>query len=75
MNFSPRKLIVLAIAGVLTFAFMAALMLRFLPGPRKESDYLVAGAVATAAALGVVFEAILADPEARKILFRSKGKP
>lgn len=75
MNFSQRKLILLAVAGMATFAFAAALMLRFLPGPRKDSDYLVAGAVATAAALGVVFAAILADPEAREIFFRGKGKP
>ncbi|BDC50038.1 hypothetical protein F183_A23540 [Bryobacterales bacterium F-183] len=74
MNFSQRKLILLTVAGLVTFAFVAALMLQFLPGPRKDSDYLVAGAVATAAALGVVFAAILSDPQAREIFFRGKGK-
>ncbi len=73
MNFTPRKLIVLAIAGVVTFVFVSALLLQFLPGPRKDSDYLVAGALATAAALGVVFAAILADEDARKIFFKSQG--
>lgn len=75
MNFSQRKLILLCVAGLVSFAFVAALLLQFLPGPRKDSDYLVAGAVATAAALGVVFAAILADPKARELLFRGKGKP
>lgn len=75
MDFSPRKVLLLCVAGLVTFGFVAALLLQFLPGPRKDSDYLVAGAVATAAALGVVFAAILADPQAREIFFRGKGKP
>jgi hypothetical protein len=72
MHFSTRKLILLAVAGLVTFAFVSALLLQFLPGPRKDSDYLVAGAVATASALGVVFAAILSDEEARKIFFKPR---
>ena len=74
MNLSQRKVILLAVAGVVTFGFIAALMLQFLPGPRKDSDYLVAGAVATAAALGVIFAGIMSDPVARESLFGPKGK-
>lgn len=72
MNFTPRKVILLAVSGFLTFVFVSALLLQLLPGPRKESDYLVAGAVATAAALGVVFAAILSDAQARKLFFKSR---
>jgi hypothetical protein len=74
MNFSTRKVILLVISGLVTFAFVAALLLQFLPGPRKDSDYLVAGAVATVAALGVLFAFILSDPEARDIFFKARDK-
>jgi hypothetical protein len=70
MNFTPRKVILLAVSGLVTFVFVSALLLQFLPGPRKDSDYMVAGAVATAAALGVVFAAILSDEQARKLFFK-----
>jgi hypothetical protein len=72
MNFTPRKVILLAVSGLVTFVFVSALLLQFLPGPRKDSDYMVAGAVATAAALGVVFAAILSDEQARKLFFKSE---
>lgn len=72
MNFTPRKVILLAVSGLVTFVFVSALLLQFLPGPRKDSDYMVAGAVATAAALGVVFAAILSDEHARKLFFKSE---
>ncbi len=71
MNFTPRKVILLAVSGLVTFVFVSALLLQFLPGPRKDSDYMVAGAVATAAALGVVFAAILSDEQARRLFFKS----
>jgi hypothetical protein len=72
MEFSQRKLMTIAVAAILTFAFVAGLLLQFLPGPRKDSDYLVAGAVATAAALAVCFAAILTDEKTREIFFKSK---
>ena len=46
-------------AAVSIFLVVAALLVRFLPQPRKDSDFLVIGAVATMAALGVVFGALL----------------
>lgn len=73
MDFTPRKLMLIAGAAILTFAFVAGLLLQFLPGPRKDSDFLVAGAVATAAALAVCFAAVLTDEKAREIFFKSKG--
>ena len=64
----------MAVSGVLTFAFIAALILVILPSPHKQGDYIVAGAVATLAAMGVLFASILTDPRARDLLFKSKDK-
>ena len=74
MDFTPRKLLMIAGAAILTFAFVAGLVLHFLPGPRKDSDFMVAGAVATAAALAVCFAAVLTDEKARETIFRSRDK-
>lgn len=74
MDFTPRKLLMIAGAAILTFAFVAGLVLQFLPGPRKDSDFMVAGAVATAAALAVCFAAVLTDEKARETIFRSRDK-
>ena len=59
MQLSRQNVIVLAVAAVSIFVVVAALLVRFLPQPRKDSDFLVIGAVATMAALGVVFGALL----------------
>lgn len=72
MEFSSKKLMMIAAAAILTFVFVAGLLLHFLPGPRKDSDYLVAGAVATAAALAVCFAAVFTDEKAREIFVRRR---
>ena len=59
MQLNRQNVIVLAIAAVAVFVVVAALLVRFLPPPRKDSDFLVIGAVSTLAALGVVFGALL----------------
>ena len=59
MQLNRQNVIVLAIAAVTVFVVVAALLVRFLPQPRKDSDFLVIGAVSTLAALGVVFGALL----------------
>ena len=59
MQLNRQNVIVLAIAAVAVFVVVAALLVRFLPQPRKDSDFLVIGAVSTLAALGVVFGALL----------------
>jgi hypothetical protein len=43
-----------------------------MPQPRKDSDYLVAGAVATLAALGVVFAALLQRGGIQDIFFKKR---
>ena len=59
MQLNRQNVIVLAVAAVTVFLVVALMLYRFLPLPRKDSDYLVIGAVATLAALGVVFGALL----------------
>jgi len=59
MQLNRQSVIVLAISAVTVFVVIALLLVRFLPQPRKDSDYLVIGAVSTLAALGVVFVALL----------------
>jgi hypothetical protein len=59
MQLNRQNVIVLTISAIMVFLVVALLLVRFLPPPRKDSDYLVIGAVSTLAALGVVFGALL----------------
>ena len=45
----------LALALVLSFAAVAGIMLKLMPAPLKDSDYLVIGSVATLVSLLVLF--------------------
>lgn len=59
MQLNRQNVIVLAVAAVSIFIVVAGLLVRFLPQPRKDSDFLVIGAVSTLAALGAVFGVLL----------------
>ena len=50
----PRTL-VLVLAALCVFAVVAAIMLRVMPEPLKDSDYLVIGSVATLVSLLTLF--------------------
>lgn len=43
-----------------SFAAIAAILLRLMPLPRKDTDYLVVGTLATFGALAVLFLTLLA---------------
>ena len=45
----------LGLGAAVVFALVAGIMLVLMPAPLKNSDYMVAGSVATLAALGGVF--------------------
>ena len=65
----------LMIAGLLAlFAVAAALMLIFLPQPLTNSDYLVAGSVATLITLGVVFWTVVRKGPKSEGVFLTKRK-
>jgi len=54
-----RRVLVLASAAICVFAAAAIILLRVIPGPHKDSDYLVIGTLATFASLAVVFVLLL----------------
>ena len=72
MQLNRQNVIVLSLAAVAVFIGVAGLLVRFLPQPRKDSDYLVIGAVATLAALGLVFGALLQRGGIQDIFFKRR---
>lgn len=69
------RLWILALAGVCVFTIVAFVMLNVMPGPLKESDYMVAGSVATLVALLVVFAVIISTTRNRDVFFKKRRKP
>ena len=72
MELNRGNAITLVLMAVTVFAVVAALLVRFVPGPLKQSDYMVIGAVSTLAALCVVFGAVLRTAGMRDIFFRRR---
>lgn len=66
----------LAVLGaVAEFAAVAAILLYFMPGPVEDSDYLVAGSIATLAALLALFLGLaLGRAKMRDIFFKKRPK-
>jgi hypothetical protein len=54
---------------------VSAVMLKLMPVPFKESDYMVIGSVATLVALGVVFGVLISTTmKASDIFFKKRRK-
>jgi hypothetical protein len=64
----------LALAGVCVFVIVASIMLKVMPGPLKDSDYMVIGSVATLVALLVLFLALLSTSMKSSNVFFKKRK-
>ncbi|MEZ5402373.1 MAG: hypothetical protein R2729_22050 [Bryobacteraceae bacterium] len=60
MNLSASRIALLGVAMAVSFGIIAAVLLRLMPLPHKDTDYLVVGALATFGALGVLFLMLLA---------------
>lgn len=69
----PRPL-ALGLAGICVFAIVAAVMIRVMPPPLAESDYLVIGSVATLVALLVTFLVMIAGTKSSDVFFRKRKK-
>jgi len=70
-----RRPLMLAAAGVCVFVIVAATMLKFVPQPHKESDYMVIGSVATLVALVVMFIVLISTSmRAKDVFFRRRKK-
>jgi len=61
--------------GICVFVVVAALMLKFMPEPLKESDYMVIGSVATLTALGAVFLVLVSTTlKSTDVFFKKRRK-
>ena len=70
-----RRPLMLAAAGLCVFVIVAATMLKFVPQPHKESDYMVIGSVATLVALVVMFIVLISTSmRAKDVFFRRRKK-
>jgi hypothetical protein len=66
--------LVLALGTVVLFAVVAAIMLRFMPGPLKDSDYLVVGSVSMLVALLALFVALISTTMKSQDVFFNKRR-
>jgi hypothetical protein len=64
----------LAFALVFTFAAVAVIMLKVMPAPLKDSDYLIIGSVATMVSLLMLFMLVVATSGNRSNVFFKRRK-
>jgi uncharacterized membrane protein len=65
----------LALAVVLVFAAVAGIMLKVMPSPLKDSDYLIIGSVATMVSLLLLFVLlIVTSGKASNVFFKRRKK-
>jgi hypothetical protein len=70
-----KRGVVLIGLAVCVFTVVAALMLKLMPAPMKESDYMVIGSVATLMALGVVFLVLISTTlKSSDVFFKKRRK-
>jgi hypothetical protein len=70
-----KRGLILAGLAVCVFVVVSALMLKFMPAPLKESDYMVIGSVATLLALGAVFLLLVSTTlKSSDVFFRKRRK-
>jgi hypothetical protein len=69
-----RQVLLLGVAGACVFAVTAAVMIKVMPGPLKDSDYLVIGSVATVLSLLVLFLVIVSTKMKTSELFFKRRK-
>jgi hypothetical protein len=66
--------VMLALAGICVFAVVAALMLKLMPGPLHDSDYMIVGSVATLIALLVLFLVLVTTSRSSNVFFKKRRK-
>jgi uncharacterized membrane protein len=65
----------LALAVVLMFAAVAGIMLKVMPAPLKDSDYLIIGSVSTMVSLLLLFVLlIVTSGKASNVFFKRRKK-
>jgi amino acid permease len=70
-----KRGLMLGAAALCVFVVVAALMLKLMPAPLKESDYMVIGSVATLVALGVLFLVLVSTTlKSSDVFFKKRRK-
>lgn len=69
----PRPL-TLGLAAVCVFVIVAAIMVKVMPSPLKESDAMIIGSVATLVALLVLFLVMVATTKSSNVFFKKRRK-
>ena len=70
-----RRGLLLGLAAACVFAVTAAVMVKLMPGPLRDSDYLVIGCVATLLALLALFGALVSTSmKSRDVFFKRRKK-
>ena len=65
----------LGAAAVCVFVLVAGILLKVMPAPFKESDYMVIGSVATLVALGVLFLVLVSTTlKSTDVFFKKRRK-
>ncbi len=67
-----KKTLLVVTGALLVFGAVAAVILRFMPQPTEDADYLVAGSVATLVALLVLFLGLV--PRSGDVFFKKRKK-
>jgi uncharacterized membrane protein len=69
------RTLLLALALVVMFAAVAGIMLKVMPAPLKDSDYLIIGSVATMVSLLLLFVLLNANSgKASSVFFKRRKK-
>ena len=70
-----RRGLLLGLSAACVFAVTAAVMVKLMPGPLKDSDYLVIGCVATLLALLALFGALVSTSmKSHDVFFKRRRK-
>lgn len=75
MQPDARKMMTLGGIAVAVFAIACVVLLRIMPPPHRDVDFVVAGSIAMLAALLVVFLLVLATTQRRDGTFFTKRRP
>ena len=69
------RVLALALAVVMVFAAVAVIMLKVMPPPLKDADYLIIGSVATLVSLLALFVVVVATSgQASNVFFKRRKK-
>lgn len=69
-----QRYILLGLAAICVFVLIAAVMLKLMPAPLHDFDYMVIGSVSTLAALFVLFLTVISTSKSSNVFFKKRRK-